>query len=228
MSTVACRYHKKVLLKGYDRILNASAKVLYKEYGQHQALTMIKEASAEYEQIIYKVPYIGSSKDLLTKNLISSAQMLSLIIMLNKRGIIDGEIRKVIWEIENEYVGSLDPFLIKISRIFMFSRLRLSILRKGAAKSNNNKYSGGWIYDFVSGKKEKFIYGIDYRKCGIFEFYKNMGYRQFVKHLCSLDYLIFSKLGVRLERTKTIGSGEGICDFRFYSDDVRNCPEVGS
>ena len=42
-----------------------------------------------------------------------------------------------------------------------------------------------------------------------------MGHEDYVPYLCLTDYAKYKALNIQLERTKTIGNGESICDFRF-------------
>lgn len=92
----------------------------------------------------------------------------------------------------------------------------MSRLRKRASESWERKYKGDWVYKFKWEEKNRYEYRIEYYECGIFEFYKELGCEEFVRYLCKLDFLACYKIGVKLERLKTIAEGDSICDFRYY------------
>ena len=71
---------------------------------------------------------------------------------------------------------------------------RIERRKRRAQDSQEHKYSGDWVYEFVQGDGEAFDYGYDFSECGAQKFYSSQGASEFLPFYCFLDYPI-SKTG---------------------------------
>ncbi|WP_283171067.1 L-2-amino-thiazoline-4-carboxylic acid hydrolase [Curtanaerobium respiraculi] len=83
-----------------------------------------------------------------------------------------------------------------------------------AAESHELRGENNWVYDIVE-PDGTFAYGLDYTACGICLLCQDEGVPELTPYLCRLDFPMAEMMGVRLTRTKTIGGGDDVCDFRY-------------
>jgi hypothetical protein len=98
---------------------------------------------------------------------------------------------------------------------YYLSKLSQSLSRRRAPLSQERRYAGDWVFEYVEGDGETFDWGRDYVECGIVKFLHSQGADELTPYLCLTDYALFGALGVELKRTMTLAEGCEKCDFRF-------------
>lgn len=143
-----------------------------------------------------------------------SVLILAMIKLYIELGLSENEIGEFIYKAADEYFRT--PTIKKwIQKYFFFSRMNAKQIRKRQAISEQLENGiNGFKFKFVEGK-DKNEYGIDYEKCGICDYFKNMDMFVYVKYCCLVDYAIMKNLGIPFTRTTTLGNGGEKCDFRF-------------
>ena len=194
--------------------------LLEKYYGKCEANIIGNEIEAEFESLLPNIPYIGGKENWTTNALIGSAQILAMIIILENRGESREKIGEILYKLMNNLVSSLNPLLKLFARWMLFSKRRIKELKKSSISLKEKKYPEDWVYEYIEGKDGGFDYGYNILECGIYKYYKKMGYEEYVPYLCLTDYAKYNALNIRLKRTKTIGNGDMMCDFRFYKKGV--------
>jgi hypothetical protein len=89
--------------------------------------------------------------------------------------------------------------------------------QKMARRSQQRRYPGDWVAEFVDGADQPFDFGVDYTECGIVKFLNNQRADELTPYLCHLDYVMWEAAGQELTRTKTLAWGCDRCDFRTTS-----------
>jgi hypothetical protein len=206
---------KEKLLKDFDKTAKRLREVLVSYYGDDLTDTIIRETRQEYECLIPELPYIGGKKNLLTRNLIGSAQALALYRVLKKHGNTVEEAGKIIYEVVEAQIGAYSKLLRRLLGRLRFTRLFVKILKNLAAESQKRRFPRDWVCTFVEGDGKEFDYGIDYTGCGICKFFHAQGADEFAPFLCLLDFPMSKASGSGLVRTMTIAEGAEKCDFRF-------------
>ena len=74
---------------------------------------------------------------------------------------------------------------------------------------------GDFEIRYIPGNGENFDFGIDYVKCGNYEFAKEQGVEEFAPYICMSDIALSKALNWGLTRTQTLADGCDRCDFRF-------------
>jgi len=97
----------------------------------------------------------------------------------------------------------------------IFSEDYLIHLKENAKISKLRKYKGDWVYDFVESDGKTFTYGTDYSECGVFKFYQSQNAEHFMPIICLSDFAQAQAYGYGLKRSRTIGNGAPLCDFRY-------------
>lgn len=209
-------YNEKKQVRKFSSLIKKYSCVMDGFFSAGEVSEIIRHSIENYRKLIPEIPYIGGSKNRLTENLRGSAQLLAVIKALEMKKLDELLIGEVIYRIVEKRINSVNSLLLRIVRSSFFSRSRLKKLKKASGLSKLRKYQGDWVFDFIESENADFDIGSDYHECGICKFYNSMGYRKYVPYLCLTDYAQFSALGIRMERTKTIGGGNDVCDFRFF------------
>lgn len=188
---------------------------LNERYGKELAWELYAEAREEYEKIIPQVPYIkGARAKALNAFLLITAQELAVYRIMKKHGKSAGEA----WELCNEALTLRMEEFSKIKRWIlkklMFSRFLMSRVKSRAEKNEQLKF-GDFEIRYVKGDGKEFDWGVDYVKCGNYNFMKDQGAEEFAPYVCMSDIALGNALEWGLTRTHTIADGYETCNFRF-------------
>ncbi len=211
-------YNEKKQVREFCRLIKKYGSVMDDLFNTGEVSEIIVQSIENYRKLIPKIPYIGGRKNRLTGNLRGSAQLLSIIQSLENRNFNEKITGEVIYRIVEKRINSVNSLLLKMFRRIFFSKSRYKKWKKASKLSKSGRYKEDWAFDFIEGGYGSFDFGFDYHECGICKFYNSMGYGKYVPYLCLTDYAQFSALGIRMERTKTIGGGNDVCDFRFFKN----------
>lgn len=207
--------NEKNLIKDFKRLIKKNKIVLERYYEYKTVEDIVNISVKNYQELIPQIPYIGGRDNHLTEMLVGSAQLLALIIALQDKSESIERIGEIVYKIVENLMKSVNPVLLFFARIMFLSKMRLRKMKKAALKSQEKKYAEDWVYEIIEGNDEDFIFGNTYSECGICKFYKKLGYEKYVPYLCITDYVKLKSLNIKLDRSKTIGNGDKICDFKF-------------
>ncbi|MFC2043063.1 L-2-amino-thiazoline-4-carboxylic acid hydrolase [Chloroflexota bacterium] len=187
--------------------------ILAQKYGDKNAGVILSAACWFYEKLLPELPNIGGDRNHMTEHLLTSAECLAFYKGMKANGKSAEETGKILYD--SILLRSQIPEPpIPPSR--MLSEEELIERRKRRAQdSQERKYSGDWVYEFVQGDGEAFDYGYDFNECGAQKFYHSQGANEFLPFYCFLDYPISRTGGYGLERTDTLAEGHTKCDHRF-------------
>lgn len=117
---------------------------------------------------------------------------------------------------------SFDAFFARIPAVFgtlagklMFVPWYVKKRKKTMERVAALPYTEGFVSSFVSCVDGSFVFGQDVLECAIHKFYVKHDARKYVPYLCLGDYPMFRRLNIGFFRTKTIGHGDAVYDFRF-------------
>ncbi len=119
------------------------------------------------------------------------------------------------YEISEYYYNSQPKILKWFTRKLTHSKYAIRNAKKKSKIMQLMEYPENWVCEYVESNGINFDLGINYTECGICKFYKKQGAEKYLPFLCLLDYATFRAFGIGMKRTKTIGNGSDICDFRF-------------
>lgn len=206
---------KPKLMKNFDKASKFIKKVIERRFGKSKTEKLIMNARNEYIKLIPQMPYIGGKNNMHEFNLIGSAWMLALIRSLEKEGLSDRDIGKILYDSFEEYFNSMPGFMKWLFRRSFFTKTGIKKWIYHAEKSQDRVYPGDWVFEYVEGEGKTFDFGFNYTECGIYKFYKQQGAEKYIPYMCLGDYPMFRAMGIGMKRTQTIGNGGKYCDFRF-------------
>lgn len=97
----------------------------------------------------------------------------------------------------------------------MFSQKVRAKLQNRAEASQEHHFPGDWVYSYVEGSGDGFVFGADYTECGIVKYLRSQGAEELAPYLCWLDVPMCRVERVALMRTETLAKGDPRCNFRF-------------
>lgn len=177
-------------------------------YGETFAEEIIPEAREILEGLIPELPYIGGDDNPMTYHMIRCSTSLALYKAMKARGKSAEETGKIIYDAVVESVRHLPPNQPPTEEFLAKQRERARI-------SQERRYSGDWVREFVEGDGEDFEYGYDFYECGTQKLYHAHGADEFTPFFCYLDFVTYRTPGWSFSRTMTLAEGHEKCDFRF-------------
>jgi hypothetical protein len=185
-------------------------------YGKETGEAIASETRQRFEALLPDVPYIGGDENPNTSALYLAAAMVAMYRSLRARGASVEQSARLIYLGSTDFLRSAPMrWLLRRQGRRLFDRRRIDRHRVVAAASQERRYPGDWVLEFVEGDGKHFEYGYDYRECGIVKYLAREGAPELAPYLCWGDFPSFACMGVRLIRTETIAQGGQRCDFRF-------------
>jgi len=203
------------MMRGFETMFRSAKKPLSSRMTPEQVDDVHQESREKYEGMIPQLPYIGGKKVSATGNVVGAAQVLSIALILEKKGMAEREIGQVMYDTMVACYDRIPKRLGSLIGKMMLSKRSLNKMRKSAMESQKRKYPEGFVSEVVSCEGTGFDYGYDYHECGVHKFYKAQGALKYLPYMCLSDYPMFKRLGIGFYRDKTIANGSGICTFRI-------------
>ena len=195
------------MFKGFGAVLSGITK---KALNDKKVNSQIKKS---YKEIVLRAKDIGKSN-----NLLSSYALAAYFIAMNREDGLSAE--------ENYKILDNGLRNSKLLKAFMgdskgyFSEKHMEFRRKWSkltnSEENRKKYPNDWVVDVVEGNGD-FVFGFDYRECGVCKLCRDENCFELAKYLCKLDFMLVEIIGIKLKRTGTLADGCDKCDFRFYN-----------
>jgi len=196
------------ILELYETHSQAWRPFLARRYGDAFAQDVIQEAREILEELIPDLPYIGGDDKPMTRHIIRCSTSLALYKAMKARGKSPEETGKIIYDAVAESVRHM-PATEPPTEEGLVKR------REQARISQERRYPGGWVWEFVEGGGKEFEYGYDFYECGTQKLYHAHGADDFLPFFCYLDFVTYRTPGWSFSRTMTLAEGHEKCDFRF-------------
>ncbi len=197
---------KAKLLKGFDKTANLIRDYVVSRYGEKLADSLSLKARQKYEQLIPHIPHIDSLPAL-NSFLRISALELSVFRSMKEYGKGAPEA----WEICHEALKARTEAMPKILRRLIGWYLFTGFVKNRARKIAGRDL-GGFTIEYV---EEDGDWGVNYRRCAIYDFLKEQDAKDFSPYVCLSDIALSDAMGWRMKRTETLADGCDKCDFRF-------------
>ncbi len=201
---------KPEILMQFDTHADSWRPFLANRYGDEFADAVLRKTRQQYEALIPHIPYIGGDENPMTRHLVRSTTSLVLYKVMDA------------WEKTAEEVGKIVYDAVEVSVRQMpslpgpdLSAAYMAEEKERARKSQERRYSGDWVWEFVEGNGVEFDYGRDFLECGTQKLYHAHDADEFLPFYCYLDFVTHRTTGWGFARTKTLAEGDERCDFRW-------------
>ena len=199
---------KADILALFDDYARAWRPLLGSRHGEGLAAAVVEEAHRRHETLIPAIPYIGGDENPMTRHLIRSTASLVLYQTMKAHGRTAEETGLVLYQAIRARVRRL-PLLAPATPD------ELTRKSEQARESQERRYPGDWVWEFVDGDGREFNYGYDFSECGTQKLYQACGADGFLPFYCYLDFAAYRTAGWSFLRTMTLAEGRPKCDFRF-------------
>lgn len=203
------------MLEDFEKTAGLVRNFVVSSYGAEFADTLYRDARQEYEALIPQIPHIEERRGAaLNSFLLITAQEVALYKAMKKHGKTPAEA----WEICHEALKIRVRMVPGIRRWLLKQTMYSGVLRRRLKKMTDIGKPlgfGDFEMKYVAGDGDNFDFGIDYVRCGNYEFVKNQGVEEFATFVCMSDIALSNALDWGLLRTETLADGCERCDFRF-------------
>jgi hypothetical protein len=206
---------KASLLDDFDRASELMNPSLVVRYGEELADALRRDARSEYELLIPDIPFItGLRARLLNIFLLITAQEVAVYKAMKKRDMLPGEAWEVCHEALRMNVSKIPRWKRWLLRNLMFSGFVKKIMARRALRQEIGRF-GDFEIEYVVGDGRDFDVGVNYLKCGNYQFAITHGAEAFAPYICMSDIALSDAMGWGLTRTQTLADGCDHCDFRM-------------
>ena len=206
---------KSKMLKEFDKTANLVRNYVVSCYGADFADNLHRDARQEYEALIPLIPHIEERRGAaLNSFLLITAQELALYKTMKKQGKTAAEA----WEICHEALKLRMAKVPKIKRWLFGNMVYSGMLKRRLQKLTEMGRPlgfGDFEIRYIAGDGKDFDIGMDYIKCGNYNFVLGQGAEEFAPYVCMSDIALSNAMGWGLIRTETLADGCQRCDFRF-------------
>jgi hypothetical protein len=211
--------NKKQLLKFFNRIVKSVRELTIKKYGEPFANQLLTELRIEFENILPQLPYIGGKKNPNTIFIVGAGIYLAIYKVMKAHAKSFEEIAQLIYDGTEAFYQKQPKWILRYIGKKIFKKSHINKVKLGA---NNPISPEDYVYSYIEGDGIDFDYGVDFKECATWKFYNKLGCEELNPILCSIDYLNSKYMGYGLSRTKAIGYGDNICDFRMKKNGSTN------
>jgi hypothetical protein len=197
-------------LHRFERFLDRHTDTLTERFGAAEANIMRREMLDEYRSVIPTVPDVGGRRNRLSSGLLLAAWALAVYRVVVRHGGSAQDAGELLYRYTQARIEGIPRPL----RGRLLGGPRPARNQKVARRSQQRRYPGDWVAEYIDGTDQPFDFGMDYTECGIVKFLHAHDADELTPYICHLDYLIWEAAGAQLTRTKTLAWGCDRCDFR--------------
>jgi hypothetical protein len=186
---------------------------VYKDKSLSEAVT--NNALKEYKTLVIELPNVGGFKNPDSKFLNIAAWYLAYYRAMKPFGKTAEDVGRMIFQLNKIESKHYPKQKAEFACNAFFSEKGRNDLKKWCKWTQKKEYPANWIAEYVPGEDENFDFGYNYTHCGVCMYLYAYNARELAPFVCTNDFLKSEKLNTGLKRTKTIATGDGICNFRF-------------
>jgi hypothetical protein len=213
---------RSTLLRNHDKLLANGLELLNLQYGDAVTQSILTDTRLTFDLLIPQIPYIGGKTNPLTDTLVQMTSLLALYRVLEARDVPVSEIGALVHKMATFSINRFPALMKKILGHLYMSRFWRTRTQKLALESQRKEFAGNFVYEVVQGNSDSYEWGINYVECAVVKFFHEQDADEFTPYMCFIDFLMFSAMGLDLERQGTIANGCTHCDFRFKEYNQRH------
>lgn len=204
----------KRLMRTFDTLLARVEPAVIAWLGEEQASRFMQESRQEYVDLIPRIPFIGNNT-LTLSFFFPTTRYLAVYRALQRQGRTVEEAGRLVYLMGAEEARAIPYIARRLMAYFWFSALFRKLVKPRAIRSQQRRYPGASVINYVEGDGCEFDYGVDYIECANCKFLQAENALELAPYECATDRPISELMGWGLTRTMTIAEGFPRCDFRF-------------
>jgi len=174
------------------------------------ASDVVNAARLRLAALMPQVAYIGGDENHLTGELLRAGRCLAFYQAMQTAGKSAAETGWVLYAAIAAQPKPVVPPAEELSEAQLMERRQAR-----AERSQQRRYPGDWVYEFIVGDGQSFDYGYNFSQCAAQLFFRAQGAAEFLPFFCRLDFAYSRVGGEGLERSLTLAEGDALCNPRF-------------
>jgi hypothetical protein len=204
-----------MLLKDFQDTNDGALQYMTQLYGLGVARSIAEEAKKQFEALLPLIPDLGGARNVVIRDFPVALWCVAYFRPMKAHGKTATELGKMIYDLFETELRQM-PEAGRLSEgAKLFTREHIEKLRQWARWTQKREYPANWVAAFVPGNGVDFDYGYDYSECAIVKYLKAHGADEVAPYVCLNDFIRSQAYGTGLRRTKTLGQGDDVCNFRY-------------
>jgi len=209
-------WNQKKLIQTFEDTNNGARQYLAARYKNKKlAKDITDKASSEFKILVVELPNIGGESNIDVDFIPIAAWHLSYYRAMKPHGKTAEDVGRMIYDLNQVVWNHYPKPKAKMSCSAIFSEKHQEKLKKWAKNTQKREYPANWKMEYVSGENENFDFGYNYTHCGVCLYLKAYDAIELAPYVCLNDFIESKALDTGLRRTKTIATGDKVCNFRF-------------
>lgn len=208
-------YQKDLLMKNFKETVDAVSQLLAPELGPERTLEMARDALANFERLIPGLPAVGGTKNLISYLVPVAAWYVALYGSLRQFGKTAENTGKILYDLDETQYKAMTGQQKQAMTEKLFSPKYRQMFSDWAVWTQRREYPANWVAQYMDGRGGNFDYGCDYTECAMVKYVTQQRVPELAPYICLADFPSSKAFNSGLVRTKTIATGDGLCDFRY-------------
>lgn len=200
-------------VSAFDKVRRALVDRISKQSTAETANVISHDAALNFERILPELPYVGGDAHPGTRFILIAGQWIAVYKAMAKSGYRAIDVGQMLYSIYEEQLKDVPVDELEKQKEFLFSDVYRDMMKHWA--ESRSPYECDWKVDFIEGDGVDFDYGLDFRSCPCFDFFKAQNVEELAPFLCLLDFPEAALLESGLVRTKTLAQKDAVCNFRY-------------
>jgi hypothetical protein len=207
--------HRQELTDAFQATTKGAVQLLEPEIGAERARTITQEALVVFDRLLPEFPDVGGERNWCTQFIPVAGWYVALYLPMRAAGRTAEDVGKLIYDLNVIKFRTMPREKAAEEGEKVFRPDTLDRFRDWAAWTRKREHPGNWVAYFVPGDGREFDYGYDYTECGVVKYFRAQGIPELSPYFCLNDLPRSAAYGSGLRRTKTIGQGDDLCNFRY-------------
>jgi hypothetical protein len=207
--------HRDALSGAFRQIVFAAQSIWKTEFGAERASAMAQEALGNFETLLAKFPDVGGERNWDTQFIPVAGWYVALYGPMKSAGKTAEDVGRLVYEMYRHELAATPREQTVKEGEDLFREEPLASMQQWAEWTQKRDYADNWVAEFVRGDGQEFDFGYNYSECGAVKFFRSQGVPELAPYMCLSDFLKSAALDSGLRRTKTLGQGDDVCDFRY-------------
>ncbi len=207
--------HRDALIENFEETNQGAYAYLKGKVTEDKARQITKKASAQFKNIVLMLPEVGGEKNDDTQYLIIGAWYLAYYRPMKELNMHAEDVGRMIYELNRIDLEHMPQRHELEQGDDKFSPEAEAKMKAWAESTQLHTYPGNWVAEFIKGNGDDFDFGYNYTECALCKFYYSRGTPELAPFVCLNDFIRSKRLNTGLHRTKTLGQGDDLCNFRY-------------
>ena len=169
----------------------------------------------EFKTLIPGIPFVGGDDNSMTEDIEKAAMVLALYRVGEQYGMTAEDVGNTVYSAMEQEYKKYPKWLLRLGGRKYFTDSYIRELKDQAALSQERRYSGDWVIEYVPEAENTYDYGYNITECAIVKYFNEQNASELTPYLCRLDYLNSGYLDEGLVRSGTLAEGGKYCEFRY-------------